>query len=249
MTEDKSDRYVVVGVTPKQPPAVIRQAARFAREFQAVLVCANVEAGSYVVAEHPDGSVESRPIDPDQPDWNTAVFDGGLANEIRTLAQAEGIRVEFRELAGDIAHALGRLAEVLDAEMIIVGSRRGGLRSSMHEFFGIRRCAPRAPPAATGCGRTATGIRARPSPLRRAALMTGSQPRRRLNPDLQPVQDQQHRPRPVHLSWANIGLVAVGGAIGTGLRYLITTLVPKWAGAGGHARHQRGRRLPARRIA
>ena len=136
MTEDKSDRYVVVGVTPKQPPAVIRLAARFAREFQAVLVCANVEAGSYVVAEHPDGSVESRPIDPDQPDWNTAVFDGGLANEIRTLAQAEGIRVEFRELAGDIAHALGRLAEVLDAEMIIVGSRRGGLRSSMHEFFG-----------------------------------------------------------------------------------------------------------------
>ena len=60
--------------------------------------------------------------------------------------------------------------------------------------------------------------------------MTGSQPRRRLNPDLQPVQDQQHRPRPVHLSWANIGLVAVGGAIGTCLRYLITTLVPKWAG-------------------
>jgi fluoride exporter len=60
--------------------------------------------------------------------------------------------------------------------------------------------------------------------------MTGSQPRRRLDPDLQPVQDQQHRPRPVHLSWANIGLVAVGGAIGTGLRYLITTLVPKWAG-------------------
>lgn len=136
MTEDKSDRYVVVGVTPKQPPAVVRQAARFAREFQAVLVCANVEAGSYVVAEHPDGSVESRPIDPDQPDWNTAVFDGGLANEIRTLAQAEGIRAEFRELAGDIAHALGRLAEVLDAEMIIVGSRRGGLRSTMHEFFG-----------------------------------------------------------------------------------------------------------------
>jgi fluoride exporter len=60
--------------------------------------------------------------------------------------------------------------------------------------------------------------------------MTGSQPRRRLNPDLKPVQDQQDRPRPAHLSWANIGLVAVGGAIGTGLRHLIITLVPKWAG-------------------
>jgi nucleotide-binding universal stress UspA family protein len=135
-TEDSTDRYIVVGVTPKQPLTVLRQAARFARQFQAALVCANVEAGSYVVAEHPDGSVESRPIDPDQPDWNIAVFDGGLAHRIRSVADQEGVRVEFRELAGDIAHAIGRLAEVLDAEMIIVGSRRGGLRFSMHEFFG-----------------------------------------------------------------------------------------------------------------
>jgi nucleotide-binding universal stress UspA family protein len=126
----------VVGVTPKQPLTVLRQAARFAREFQAALVCANVEAGSYVVAEHPDGSVESRPIDPDQPDWNVAIFDGGLAHRIRLVADQEDVRVEFRELAGDIARALGRLAEILDAEMIIVGSRRGGLRSSMYEFFG-----------------------------------------------------------------------------------------------------------------
>jgi nucleotide-binding universal stress UspA family protein len=46
------------------------------------------------------------------------------------------VTVELRELAGDIAHALGRLAEVLGSELIVVGSRRGGLRSSMHEFFG-----------------------------------------------------------------------------------------------------------------
>ena len=126
----------MVGVTPQQPVAVLREAVRLARQFKAVLVCANVEAGSYVVAEHPDGSVESRPIDPDQPDWNAAVFNGGLAHRIREVADKEGVRVEFRELAGDIAHALGRLAEVLNAEMIIVGSRRGGLRSTMHEFFG-----------------------------------------------------------------------------------------------------------------
>jgi nucleotide-binding universal stress UspA family protein len=136
LTGDSAARYIVVGVTPKQPVAVLRHAARFARQFEAVLVCANVEAGSYVVAEHPDGSVESRPIDPDQPDWNTAVFDGGLAHRIRSIADQEGVRVEFRELAGDIAHALGHLAAVLDAEMIIVGSRRGGLRSSMHDFLG-----------------------------------------------------------------------------------------------------------------
>ncbi|HEY6686472.1 MAG TPA: universal stress protein [Propionibacteriaceae bacterium] len=136
MTGDDAARYIVVGVTPKQPLTVLREAVRFARQFKAVLVCANVEAGSYVVAEHTDGSVESRPIDPDQPDWNTAVFDGGLAHRIRDIADKEGVHVEFRELAGDVAHALGRLAEVIDAEMIIVGSRRGGLRSTMHDLFG-----------------------------------------------------------------------------------------------------------------
>jgi nucleotide-binding universal stress UspA family protein len=136
VTGDNAARYIVVGVTPQQPVAVLWEAVRLARQFKAVLVCANVEAGSYVVAEHPDGSVESRPIDPDQPDWNAAVFHGGLAHRIREVADKEGVRVEFRELAGDIAHALGRLAEVLDAEMIIVGSRHGGLGSSMHEFFG-----------------------------------------------------------------------------------------------------------------
>jgi CrcB protein len=34
----------------------------------------------------------------------------------------------------------------------------------------------------------------------------------------------------VHLSLANIALVAAGGAAGTGLRYLITLAVPPWAG-------------------
>ena len=136
MTGEDATQYIVFGVTPRQPLTVLRQAVGFARQFNAVLVCANVEAGSYVVAEHPDGSVESRPIDPDQPDWKTAIFDGSLAARIRDVADKEGVRVEFRELAGDIAHALGRLAEVLNAEMIIVGSRRGGLRSTMHEIFG-----------------------------------------------------------------------------------------------------------------
>lgn len=136
MTEQGPVRYIVVGVTPPQPPEVVRRAARFARYFDAVLVCANVAADHYVVAEHPDGSIESRPIDPDQLDWDTAIFEGDLADRIHAVVDEEGVRVEFRELAGDIGHALGRLAEILDAEMIVVGSRRGGLRSSMHEFFG-----------------------------------------------------------------------------------------------------------------
>ena len=51
------------------------------------------------------------------------IFDSGLGDRIAALARAAGVHVEFRELAGDIAHALGRLAEILEAEMIIVGRR------------------------------------------------------------------------------------------------------------------------------
>lgn len=128
-------RYVVVGVTDQQPSIVVEQAMRFAHRFDAVLVCAHVDESSYVVDEHADGSVSSRPIDPDQPDWDTVAFDDALADRLRGLAQTEQVKVEFRELAGETGRSLTRLAEVLDAEMIVVGSRRGGLRTSVHEFF------------------------------------------------------------------------------------------------------------------
>jgi CrcB protein len=38
------------------------------------------------------------------------------------------------------------------------------------------------------------------------------------------------RQRPLHLSWSSLAIVALGGAVGTGLRYVITLLVPRWAG-------------------
>lgn len=136
MSDYPTDRYVVVGVTPRQPEMVLHQASRFARQFEAVLVCAHVSEANYVVAEHPDGSVTSRPVDPDLPEWDDAVFDPDLAERIRAVARKEGVRVEFRELAGDVARALGRLADVLNADMLVVGSRRRGVRSSMQEFLG-----------------------------------------------------------------------------------------------------------------
>jgi nucleotide-binding universal stress UspA family protein len=134
MTSDVA-RWVVAGVTPQQPDSVVRQAARYARHFGAVLVCAHVDPASYVVQEFADGSVDSRPIDPDGPDWNRTVFDGQLAGSIRALAEEEEVELEFRELAGEVAHALGRLAEALDAEMIVVGTRRRGMGPTIHNFF------------------------------------------------------------------------------------------------------------------
>jgi nucleotide-binding universal stress UspA family protein len=135
MADNQSDRYIVVGVTVRQPPAVLEEAAQFASHFRAVLVCAHVAEGHYVVDEHPDGSVTSRPIDPDVPEWDTSVFDADLADRIQEVVREQCVRVEFRELAGAVAHALGRLAEVMHADMIIVGSRRPGVRSSLREFL------------------------------------------------------------------------------------------------------------------
>jgi fluoride exporter len=51
-----------------------------------------------------------------------------------------------------------------------------------------------------------------------------------LDSDTEAAHDAVARPKPVHLSWASIGLVAVGGMAGTGLRYLITVVTPQWSG-------------------
>jgi nucleotide-binding universal stress UspA family protein len=136
MPDDSVTRSIVVGVTAKQPPAVISAAVRFAEKFDAVLVCANVDPGSYVVTEHPDGSIEALPIDPDAPEQNSRPFDSELAGRIRTVAEQAGVQVEFRQLAGEIAHALGRLGDVVQAEMIVVGTRHRGVWSGLQEFLG-----------------------------------------------------------------------------------------------------------------
>jgi fluoride exporter len=60
--------------------------------------------------------------------------------------------------------------------------------------------------------------------------MTGSNQQLPVDPDLEADQDSAGRPRPIHLSPANIALVAVGGTAGTGLRYWISAGVPHWAG-------------------
>ena len=60
--------------------------------------------------------------------------------------------------------------------------------------------------------------------------MTGSNRQLPLDPDLNADQDTLGRPRAIHLSPANIALVAVGGAAGTGLRYWISAVMPHWAG-------------------
>jgi nucleotide-binding universal stress UspA family protein len=135
MAENQAARQILVGVTYGQPDVVLRQAARFARTFQAALVCAHVDPGRYVVEELPDGSVASLPLDPDLPELKDTDFDQGLVAQVRAAVADESVELSFRELAGDVAYALTRLADILDVEMIIVGSRRGGVRAGLKQFL------------------------------------------------------------------------------------------------------------------
>jgi nucleotide-binding universal stress UspA family protein len=135
MAENQAARRILVGVTYGQPGVVLRHAARFARTFNAALVCAHVDPGRYVVEELPDGTVASLPLDPDLPELKDTDFDQGLVAQVRAAVADESLELSFRELAGDVAYALTRLADILDVEMIIVGSRRGGVRAGLRQFL------------------------------------------------------------------------------------------------------------------
>jgi fluoride exporter len=51
-----------------------------------------------------------------------------------------------------------------------------------------------------------------------------------LDNNVEAAEHTARQPRPAHLSLASIGLVVVGGMVGTGLRYLITVVTPRWSG-------------------
>lgn len=129
-------RFVVAGVAPGQSDKVAIAAARFARLLGAELVCAHVDAMRYSVREDIDGTVVSLPVDPDVEDDDVDEFDEELHRFLSGLFAGSSLRWSTRTLAGDPAVALSRLAETLDAEAIVVGTRKGGFRSSVQEFFG-----------------------------------------------------------------------------------------------------------------
>lgn len=124
---------ILVGVNHGQSDVVLQQAVRFARALSAELVCAHVDVGRYVVEERADGTVVSRPLDPDLPELADSDFDPALAAHVRSVVGA--LPVTFRELAGDRAYALSRLSDICGVDVIVVGSRRRGVRSGLKEFF------------------------------------------------------------------------------------------------------------------
>jgi nucleotide-binding universal stress UspA family protein len=133
---------VLVGVVPGQPTAVVAAAARFAERFGAELVCASVDVGRYTVDHQPDGTVVSNSIDADLVDDIVEQFDPALRATLAEVLDNRSVpdnhhpvRWSVRALAGGAAQELAGLADELDAAMIVVGTRKAGMRGSLHEFF------------------------------------------------------------------------------------------------------------------
>jgi nucleotide-binding universal stress UspA family protein len=128
-------KTVVVGVVPHQSDVVLLRAADFAAALGADLVCAGVDRARYTVGENTDGSTVTLPFDPDLPELGDEEFDAGIQRHIEEVLRGKAVRWSVRALAGEPVRALAQLADTLDAEMIVVGTRDGA-RSSIQEFFG-----------------------------------------------------------------------------------------------------------------
>ncbi|MEQ6895940.1 universal stress protein [Microbacterium sp. KR10-403] len=126
---------ILVGVQKGLPDAVLREAARLAHDLGADLVCAHVDLERYTVGERLDGTAVTRSIDPDLADEREGEFDASLAAHIDDVLAGSGVEWTGRELAGDPGHALGRLAESVNARYIVVGTREASVRETLREFF------------------------------------------------------------------------------------------------------------------
>ncbi len=127
--------HVVVGVVPDQPDTVIATAASFAERFHADLVCASVNADGYTIDTRPDGAVVSMSIDPDLTEERVEAFDPVLRASIAAALEGREVSWSTRARAGGPAQELARLADELNAAMIVVGTGEPGVKGSLHELF------------------------------------------------------------------------------------------------------------------
>lgn len=125
---------IVVGVVPGQPATVARVAASLADDLRADLVFAYVDP-AMVIVNDANGRQRLVPIDPD-------LFGDENVAELRELddqlaAVMAGGRQVWRveHLGGDPARELARLGVDTDARLLVIGTRQGGWRGRMAEFF------------------------------------------------------------------------------------------------------------------
>lgn len=129
---------VVVGVLPHQSPAVVHQAASLARSLGAGLVCVWSDPARTFVAQEPDGTLVTTPLDPDHADSQEGDGVAETATAAQVASHLEGVELPWRFVytVGEASRALARVAQEVGATMIVIGSRRPGLGGWMNHLIG-----------------------------------------------------------------------------------------------------------------
>lgn len=126
-------KAVIVGLQPGQPPHVLGEAVRYATLLGAPLVVVHVDVTRFVTYEDPDGYVHSAPIDLTL-EAGAAEFEE-VQREAAQVLDGNALTWTARQLVGDPALAIKQLANKLDAQLIVLGTRKRGLGESIREFF------------------------------------------------------------------------------------------------------------------
>lgn len=86
-----SRSHIVVGVVPGHAADIVATAAMFARQFDADLICANVNASRYTATFDLDGTVVSLPLIPDRTEGRREQFDPDLHETIAATLADTGV--------------------------------------------------------------------------------------------------------------------------------------------------------------
>lgn len=130
-------RTVVVGVAPGQPAWVVQRAGDVAGAMGAGLLCVWADAGRARVAEEPDGTLVTTPLDPDHLDDSDVVDDEErLAADLERALEGRGVRWRLVYTVGEVGRALEHAAEEHDASLIALGRRRPGIGGWVNQALG-----------------------------------------------------------------------------------------------------------------
>ncbi len=120
---------IVVGMAPGQPEVTVRRALDLARGLGAEVVFAVVDLGEPPGREAGASGHDAHRVGP-------GVHVLAVHETLERLVGDRPVTWRVEPLAGDRVQELARLAERVDAVMIVVGTRQAGFRGRVSDFFG-----------------------------------------------------------------------------------------------------------------
>ena len=129
-----TDGPLVLGVPWAFEERLVRAAAGLAAIMGTHLICAFVDPASYLTEWEPAGVVDGSSLDPAR-NVEAEFPASQLLSGLEGILGPPGGAWSFRVLNGEVAQALGRLAESTDAAALIVGGQRPGRIARMSRLL------------------------------------------------------------------------------------------------------------------